>query len=93
LGQNFVLAHRQCNNDKRDFLGCVPYLKNWIARNRGHDSQKRAYFGERSLPTDLKAAESVAVWAYEQTERNGGSVWVSKGTPLVGLETGWRECF
>ncbi|MCW1913021.1 HNH endonuclease [Luteolibacter sp. GHJ8] len=34
LGHNFVLAHPQCNNQKRDFLADLRHLQRWGHRNR-----------------------------------------------------------
>ena len=36
-GQNFVLAHKGCNGDKRDVLAAIPHLRRWVERNTIHD--------------------------------------------------------
>jgi 5-methylcytosine-specific restriction endonuclease McrA len=36
LGHNFVLAHKACNNDKRDLLAATSHLAKWRDRNAGH---------------------------------------------------------
>lgn len=46
-GQNFVLAHRACNNDKRDVLAARPHLQRWVERNHTQDGEISSYLADR----------------------------------------------
>jgi hypothetical protein len=53
-------------------------LASWIERNKTHQGELHARLAEAALPHDLSASIRVAEWAYEQTERAKGQVWVEK---------------
>jgi hypothetical protein len=93
LGHNFVLAHRQCNNDKRDVLAGTPHLQRWVERNHTRDGEIRSYLSENDLVDNVATVESIAVWAYDLTERGGGAVWMAKDETLMRLGPEWRECW
>jgi hypothetical protein len=90
-GHNFVLAHSGCNKDKRGTLAGVRHLEKWVGRNHQHVDKMRSYFDGEGLVYNLKASESVAAWAYDQTEASGGSVWIAKDVPLEELGCEWRR--
>jgi len=92
LGHNFVLAHASCNQDKRDMLAAPRHLQRWIERNNNEEVTLSQIFNAARFPFDVNASLSVAEWAYENAERAGALVWVSKGQDVRLLE-GWRESF
>jgi len=78
LGHNFVLSHPACNNAKSDHMAAEEHLAAWSERNEMHHEELHARLVEAALPHDLSASVRIAEWAYEQTERANGQVWVSK---------------
>jgi hypothetical protein len=89
LGHNFVLSHFQCNNSKSDYLAAEEHLAGWTERNRAHQ-ELNARLKEIGLPHDFHASVRIAEWAYEQTERAKGQVWVSRNV-LRHLGPEWRK--
>lgn len=47
LGHNFVMAHRRCNQAKRDHLAAPVHLERWIARNDRHRNELEEGFRDR----------------------------------------------
>lgn len=90
LGHNFVLSHPFCNNAKSDHLAAEDHLAAWIEQNKAHAAETDARLLEAALPHDLAASLRVAEWAYEQTERANGQVWVAKDV-FRHLGPGWRQ--
>lgn len=76
---NFVLAHRSCNNDKRDFLAARPHLDRWLnwLNIRGAEIGER--FAALGFVSDSAATRHVAYWAYEQGVNAQCQSWLSKG--------------
>jgi 5-methylcytosine-specific restriction endonuclease McrA len=91
LGHNFVLAHTACNHAKSDYLAAEEHLAAWSERNELNRDELQARLREAALPCDLSASVQVAEWAYEQTEKANGQVWVAERT-LRHLGPTWREC-
>lgn len=90
LGHNFVLAHPACNNAKSDHIAAEEHLTAWIEQNREHAPEIHERLTEAALPHDLGASVRIAEWAYEQTERASGQVWVvQKDFRHLGPE--WRR--
>jgi 5-methylcytosine-specific restriction endonuclease McrA len=92
LGHNFVLAHAACNHDKSDYLAAEDHLAAWSERNTLNRDELHARLREAALPCDLSASVQVAQWAYEQTEKANGQVWVVERV-LQHLAPTWREYF
>ncbi|MHB1035023.1 MAG: HNH endonuclease domain-containing protein [Pirellulales bacterium] len=92
LGHNFVLAHTACNQAKADYLAAEDHLAAWSERNMLNREEILARLRESALPCDVSASVQVAQWAYEQTEKANGQVWVTERT-LRHLGPNWRECF
>jgi 5-methylcytosine-specific restriction endonuclease McrA len=92
LGHNFVLAHNGCNAAKSDYLAAEDHLAAWAERNRQNQEELRARLQEAALPCDFSASVQIAQWAYEQTEKANGQVWVMEKV-LHHLGPTWRGCF
>lgn len=91
LGHNFVLAHNQCNNAKSDYLAAERHLSAWADRNRVHQEELRSRLEKAALPCDQSASVQIAEWAYQQTEKANGQVWVMEKF-LQHLGPAWRQC-
>jgi 5-methylcytosine-specific restriction endonuclease McrA len=76
LGHNFVLAHKACNNNKRDYLAAPEHRENWQEQN--------LVINEKLITTELtcyftcdaERTNHVANWAYSVAEKNGSKYWV-----------------
>jgi hypothetical protein len=76
LGHNFVLAHRGCNNNKRDYLAAPEHRDQWESQNLvkfEHEitSELSSYF-----VCDPTRSIHVANWAYETATNNGSKFWL-----------------
>jgi 5-methylcytosine-specific restriction endonuclease McrA len=92
LGHNLVLAHEKCNNAKSDYLAAEKHLAAWVERNRLHQEELESRLQAAMLPCDLSGAIQVAKWAYQQTEKANGQVWVTEKL-LQHLSNDWPQCF
>jgi 5-methylcytosine-specific restriction endonuclease McrA len=90
LGHNFVLAHRGCNNAKRDQLAAERHLARWRERNELRSDELAARFDATNILHDLGASLHVARWAYGQAYRAGGHAWL-EGDQLEPLSGAWAE--
>jgi 5-methylcytosine-specific restriction endonuclease McrA len=90
LGHNFVLSHTQCNNSKSDYLAAEEHLAAWMEQIRDKNDKLQTLLLEAELPHDLPASIRIANWAYEQTEKSAGQVWVEKKV-LRHLGPEWRQ--
>ncbi len=90
LGHNFVLAHRECNSHKSDFLAAEAHLEAWLERNQVHARTLREFFAENHLLGDEQSSVSIARWAYSQTASINGLVWMDNGV-LVHLAGDWSR--
>jgi hypothetical protein len=93
LGHNFVLAHANCNQDKRDMLAAVGHLERWVARNEEQDKTLVEVFNAARFPFDADASSSVALWAYENAEKANALVWVRRTGETAHLAEGWKRLF
>ena len=90
LGHNFVLSHPSCNSAKSDHLAAEDHLAAWSERNRDSAAELDARLLDAGLPYDLGASVRITGWAYEQTERASGQVWLEKRA-FCRLGPGWRR--
>lgn len=90
LGHNFVVAHRTCNQSKRNLLADVPHLERWVSRNSEEFYNLRELFGRVHMHHQAETSFRVAEWCYDSVEQIGGLVW-SKGKELLPLTPRWRE--
>ncbi|WP_052452538.1 HNH endonuclease [Noviherbaspirillum autotrophicum] len=74
LGQNFVLAHKSCNGDKRDLLAAVPHLANWRDRNVKNSAVLKNELGDHFV-CDETTMLRVAQWSYSQAYATGAQSW------------------
>jgi hypothetical protein len=90
LGHNFVLAHTSCNSRKSDYLAAEDHIGAWRDRNASVAGELSERFDDLELPHDIQASVRVAEWAYGQTEKAGGQVWV-RDRILKHLPSDWRR--
>ena len=90
LGHNLVLAHRECNNAKRDFLAYPGHIDRWYRSHLEHPAELAERFNAAKLPYDLNRTRAIAWWAYDQGERAGAHAWIEKNR-VVKLDRSWRS--
>ena len=82
---NFVLAHRVCNNDKRDMLAGQRHLESWMSHLEKRGNEIGGQLLQLGFVTDPASSIHVARWAYEQGVETGSIGWIARGhtEPLV----------
>jgi hypothetical protein len=90
LGHNFVLAHRTCNNSKRDLLADVPHLERWMSRNHNAKHALNELFNDLQIQHDQNTSLHVAEWCYTSVAEAKGLVWSQTGCVLP-LNPNWRN--
>jgi HNH endonuclease len=90
LGHNFVLAHSDCNNAKRDRLAAEKHLSVWVQRNRSDGPILSSEFDRLGILHNIDATRQIARWAYDSTASTSGLTWIRK-QELVPLEGQWRS--
>lgn len=76
LGHNFVLAHKSCNNDKRDLLAATNHLAKWRSRNDVHAMTLTNALGSHFVcdePTVLR----IARWSYGHAYATAAQSWMA----------------
>lgn len=91
LGHNFVLAHAQCNQQKKDHLASCAHLERWCQRNEEHGLQLAAEFDREGLPHDWATLRKVAGSLYQIAENVDARVWQQGQKHLVPLDAAWRR--
>lgn len=76
---NFVLAHRSCNNDKRDMLAAKSHLEEWMEHIHVREQELGETLTELGFLADLACSTQIANWAYGQSVGTGSMGWVAKG--------------
>lgn len=77
LGHNFVLAHKACNNNKRDYLAAPEHRENWQEQNLVLNEKLITSELTNHFTCDAERAEHVANWAYGIAEKNGSKYWLA----------------
>jgi 5-methylcytosine-specific restriction endonuclease McrA len=84
---NFVLADRECNNQKRGMLAARPHLERWLEQIDRHGQEIGALLASEGFIVDVNGSRSVTRWAYQQAASASGNAWVrGKLTEPVGSE-------
>lgn len=89
---NFVLAHRACNNDKRQLLAAKQHLDRWLKWLDREGDEICGLLATKGFVADTSCSTSVARWAYEQGVSAGSVSWVAKGLREL-LVTDCLDCF
>ena len=77
LGHNFVLAHKTCNNDKRDLLAATVHLEKWCDRNQRQGTVLANELGSHFV-CDSSTMARVAHWAYHHAFVTTSQSWVGR---------------
>lgn len=92
LGHNLVLAHRECNAAKRDFLAHPLHIERWRRSHIERADELTQRFNARLVAHDLDRSQAIAWWAYEHGELTGAHVWVLEKR-VECLPPDWRRGF
>jgi 5-methylcytosine-specific restriction endonuclease McrA len=76
---NFVVAHRACNNDKRDMLAAQRHLESWMNHIEKEGNEVGGQLVQLGFVTDVASSIHVARWAYEQGVETGSMAWIARG--------------
>ncbi len=90
LGHNFVLAHADCNQRKKNHLASCDHLERWHRRNDDLGPQLVQRFEASRLPHDWLTLRRVASSLYHMAANANASVWQA-GNKLVPLSAEWRR--
>jgi len=77
LGHNFVLAHKTCNNNKRDYLAAPRHRDKWKEQNLILHEKQITQELSSYFTCNSKRSEHVVDWAYDIAEKNGNKFWLS----------------
>ncbi|GAA0856275.1 HNH endonuclease [Aliiglaciecola litoralis] len=77
LGHNFILAHKSCNNNKRDYLAAPSHRDKWAEQNLVVNEKLITEELSPYFTCDSKRSEQVASWAYGIAEKNGNKFWLA----------------
>ncbi|MBO2660797.1 HNH endonuclease [Shewanella algae] len=76
LGHNFVLAHKDCNQNKRALLAAEIHRDAWFEQNiiahSGLIQQECASF----MAADAQRSVAITTWAYQQAHADGSRLWL-----------------
>jgi 5-methylcytosine-specific restriction endonuclease McrA len=92
LGHNFVLAHTECNRQKRDYLAAENHLEHWLHRNVDRSGQLSRFYEEKGILNNLGTSTRITRWAYEIAELSRANVWV-KNNEIRPISSYWRNLF
>lgn len=90
LGHNLVLAHDNCNAQKRDFLAYPVHLERWRESHLERANELAQRFNSLALPHDGERSRAIAWWAYEQGEAASAHAWID-AERFVRLDGAWRD--
>ena len=90
LGHNFVLAHKECNSEKRDRLASEEHLAAWVDRNQKHGEALGREFDRLRVVHSLPSTIQIARWAYGSVSMANGLTWKARET-LVPLRGDWTR--
>ncbi len=78
LGHNFVVAHRSCNNAKRDHLAALHFRDKWQRQNLEDHQGLITQAVSPYFYCDAEKSRVVSDWAYRIAEENGSRLWAGE---------------
>ena len=78
LAHNFVAAHADCNNSKRDHLAALTHRDRWVEQNIGIYSHEITKQLNPYFYCDADKSLAVSNWAYEVAEASNAKLWLKK---------------
>nr|WP_220770129.1 HNH endonuclease domain-containing protein [Shewanella sp. MBTL60-007] len=76
LGHNFVLAHRSCNNAKRDHLAAQRHKERWYEQNIINNAAQITSELSQYFICDSSRSEAITAWAYQLAHQGDSPLWV-----------------
>ncbi len=89
LAHNLVLAHRACNQSKKDLMAAETHLEYWLLRNERHSLALAEAGRNAGVLVDPGRTSSIAEWAYSRASISGAAVWLEKDVTGA-LDGRWR---
>ncbi|MGS0683096.1 HNH endonuclease [Shewanella sp. 125m-7] len=77
LGHNFVLAHRSCNNAKRDHLAAQEHKDRWHEQNIIQNEKLITAELSNYFVCKSGRSEAIAAWAYQLALQSDSSLWLA----------------
>ena len=90
---NFVVAHRGCNNDKRDMLAAKSHLERWLDRNERRGQDLGEQLQNQGFISNLASTTEVAKWAYGEALRMRGFAWIATRRQTEMIDEGYTALF
>jgi hypothetical protein len=90
FANNFVLAHKDCNNRKRDHLAATEHLRHWCESNIKKSDSLESVFEEEGIFATPEVSLQVTRWAYEGGYASGALMW-HEGKELLYFDPQWRD--
>jgi 5-methylcytosine-specific restriction endonuclease McrA len=79
LAHNFVAAHADCNNNKRDHLAAFAHRDRWLEQNLDMHKAEIRNTLQPYFYCDSGKSLAVSNWAYQVAQANSAKLWVKKG--------------
>ncbi|WP_100644071.1 HNH endonuclease [Alteromonas facilis] len=76
LGHNFVLTHKICNHNKRDYLAAPEHRSNWEEQNLVKHEKTIVTSLSSFYECNAERSILIADWAYNMAYRNGNKFWL-----------------
>ncbi|ALO47620.1 HNH endonuclease [Pseudohongiella spirulinae] len=90
---NFVVAHRGCNNDKRDMLAAKKHLERWLERNDRCGHELGESLASHGFVADIGSSLEVARWAYGEAVRMQGIAWIAPRRQTEAIDPQYLAAF
>lgn len=75
LGHNFVLAHGNCNRNKRDFLAAPEHRDAWYEQNILNHGALLDELLTPLVSVDVERSAAITTWAYQHAARERARLW------------------
>lgn len=75
LGHNFVLAHKDCNQNKRAFLAAEVHRDSWYEQNIIKHGKTLSDVFSPIMTVDSARSVAITTWAYQQAAQDGSRLW------------------
>ncbi|MDC9503677.1 S24 family peptidase [Pseudoalteromonas sp. Angola-18] len=80
LAHNFVAAHADCNNNKRDHLAAFAHRDRWLEQNLDIHKAEITNKLQPYFYCDADKSLAVSNWAYQVAESSSAKLWLGKNS-------------
>lgn len=80
LAHNFVAAHADCNNNKRDHLAAFVHRDRWLEQNLDIHKAEITNKLQPYFYCDADKSLAVSNWAYQVAESSSAKLWLGKNS-------------